>query len=247
MNPDPIIQLEGKVALITGAAGGQGRAHARLLHGLGARLVLTDLDEVAVRELADEFGDDAIGLVHDVTSPSAWATVTDAAAAAFGRIDVLVNNAGYCPVAPLAETSEQTIRLTLDVNLVGPILGMQAVLPLMREHGGSIVNISSTAGLAGYADRVPYAASKWGLRGATRSVAHEYGPYGIRVNTICPGAVDTPMISDDTREGRGFITTIPIPRAGRPEEVSRLVAFLASDASSYCTGHEFVIDGGQVA
>lgn len=247
MNIDPIIQLKDKVALITGAAGGQGRAHARLLHALGARLVLTDLDEAGVQLLAAEFGDDAIGVVHDVTSPTAWAEVTDAAAAAFGRLDVLVNNAGYCPVAPLAETSEQTIRLTLDVNLIGPMLGMRAVLPLMREHGGSIVNISSTAGLAGYADRVPYAASKWGLLGATRSTAREYGQYGIRVNAICPGAIDTPMVSEDTRSGRGFITTIPIPRVGQPEEVSRLVAFLASDASSYCTGHEFVIDGGQVA
>ncbi|MDQ4213654.1 SDR family NAD(P)-dependent oxidoreductase [Microbacterium capsulatum] len=242
----PVIDLSGRVVVLTGAAGGQGRAHARLLHDLGARLVLTDMDAAGVEALAAELGD-AIGLAHDVSSPAAWEQVMTATREAFGQVDVLVNNAGICPTGPLADTTEQTIRLTLDVNLVGPMLGMQAVLPLMREHGGSIVNISSTAGLAGYANRVPYAASKWGLIGASRSVAREYGPHGIRVNTICPGAVDTPMISEETRQGTGFITTIPIPRAGRPEEVSRLVAFLASDASSYCTGHEFVIDGGQIA
>ncbi len=243
----PLVRLDDRIVLLTGAAGGQGRAHARLLHGLGARLVLTDLDADGVAALAAEFGDDAIGVAHDVTSAAAWQAVADAAAAAFGRVDVLVNNAGFCPVAPLAETTEATIRLTIDVNLVGAILGIQAVLPLMQDAGGSIVNISSTAGLQGYADRVPYAASKWGLRGVTRSAARELGVHGIRVNTICPGAVDTPMISEETRQGTGFIATIPIPRAGRPEEVSNLVAFLASDASSYCTGHEFVVDGGQAA
>ena len=243
----PLVRLDDRVVLLTGAAGGQGRAHARLLHGLGAKLVLTDLDADGVAGLAAEFGPDAVGVAHDVTSADAWRAVADAAAAAFGRVDVLVNNAGYCPVAPLAETPEATIRLTIDVNLVGAILGIQAVLPLMRGGGGSIVNISSTAGLQGYADRVPYAASKWGLRGVTRSAARELGVHGIRVNTICPGAVDTPVISEETRQGTGFIATIPISRAGRPEEVSNLVAFLASDASSYCTGHEFVVDGGQAA
>ncbi|WP_427004845.1 SDR family NAD(P)-dependent oxidoreductase [Pseudarthrobacter sp. H2] len=243
----PVIQLRDKVVLITGAAGGQGSAHAALLHGLGGRLVLTDVDAAGVSALAATFGVDAIGLAHDAASPGDWDRVVDAAVTAFGRVDVLVNNAGYCPVAPLAETSEQTIKRTIDINLIGPILGMQAVLPAMREAGGSIINISSTAGIAGYAERVPYAASKWGLRGASRSVAREYGQFGIRVNTICPGAVDTTMISEDTRAGVGFIANIPIPRAGRPEEISNMVAFLASDASSYCTGQDFVVDGGVTA
>lgn len=242
----PIIQLQGKVVVITGAAGGQGRAHAALLHSLGARLVLTDVDAAGVAALAESFGGDAIGLAHDVCSKAAWTGVVDAAVEAFGTVDVLVNNAGYCPVSPLAETSEETIRRTIDINVIGPILGMQAVLPAMSA-GGSIVNISSTAGLAGYAERVPYAASKFGLRGASRSVAREYGQHGIRVNTICPGAVDTVMISEETRAGVGFIAGIPIPRAGRPEEISQMVAFLASDASSYCTGQDFVVDGGVTA
>ena len=242
----PVIRLDDKVVLITGAAGGQGRAHAALAHALGARLVLTDVDRVGVEALAESFPG-ALGLEHDVSSGGAWRAVVDAAVSRFGRVDVLVNNAGYSPTGPFEDVEESTIRRALDINLVGPLLGMHAVLPAMRERGGSIVNIASTAALAGYADRVPYAASKWGLRGASRSVAREYGLFGVRVNAICPGAVDTPMISEETRAGVGFIAGIPIPRAARPEEISNLVVFLASDASSYCTGQDFVIDGGVTA
>lgn len=247
MNATPIIDLTDKIAVITGAAGGQGRTHAKLFHQLGARLVLTDLDGDAVAGLAAEFGDDAIGVSHDVSSAEAWHDVAEKAQQAFGGVDVLVNNAGFCPEGPLADTSEKVIRLTLDVNLIGPMLGVQALLPLMKHGGASIINIASTAGVAGYANRVPYSASKWGLRGVSHALARELAEWGIRVNTVCPGAVDTQMASDDTRAGVGFITRIPIPRAGRPEEISNMVAFLASEASSYCTGQDFVIDGGQVA
>lgn len=246
MNATPVIDLTGRVAVITGAAGGQGRSHAALFHELGAKLVLTDLDGAAVADVAAEYGDRAIGLTHDVSSAEAWAQVATATKEKFGNVDVLINNAGFCPEGPLAETSERVIRLTLDVNLIGPMLGVQALLPLMGD-GASIVNIASTAGVAGYANRVPYSASKWGLRGVSRALAREFAGTGIRVNTVCPGAVDTPMISEDARAGVGFISRIPIPRAGRPEEISNLVAFLASSASSYCTGQDFIIDGGQVA
>lgn len=243
----PVIDLTGKIALITGGAGGQGKAHARLLVELGARVVLTDLDGAAAQAVADEFGDRAIGIAHDVSSADDWKAVAERVRLEHGSLDILVNNAGMCVTLPFEEVPERIIRATIGVNLIGVILGMQLMLPLMRDAGGSIINIASTAGLRGYAHLVHYAASKWGVIGASKSAAIEFGKYGVRVNTICPGAIDTPMVTEDTREGRGFITRIPIPRVGQPEEVSTMVAFLASDAASYCTGHEFTVDGGQAA
>lgn len=243
----PVIDLEGRVVLITGAAGGQGRAHAELLAALGAKLVLTDVAGEAAEAAAARVGAGAIGMRHDVSSAADWENVAERVRDAHGHLDVLVNNAGLCVLSAFEDVSEQLMRSTFDINLIGAMLGMQTVLPLMRDGGGSIINIASTAGLRGYVNLSHYAASKWGLIGVSKSVALEYGKYGIRVNTICPGAVDTPMASEDTRTGKGFITRIPIPRVGRPEEISNMVAFLASDASSYCTGHEFTVDGGQAA
>ncbi len=243
----PLVDLTGKVVLLTGAAGGQGRTHAVLLHRLGARLMLTDVDAAGAAALAASLGEGAAALAHDVASAADWELVVSGTLKKFGQLDVLVNNAGWAPVAPLEDTGEPALRRVIDINLIGPVLGMQAVLPAMRSAGGAIINISSTAGVCGYPERVAYSSSKWGLRGASRSAARELGKYGIRVNTICPGAVDTPMISEQTRAGIGFIAANPIPRAGEPEEISAMVAFLASDAASYCTGQDFIVDGGATA
>ncbi|MGM0928867.1 MAG: SDR family NAD(P)-dependent oxidoreductase [Actinomycetota bacterium] len=242
-----LTSLSGRVAFITGAAGGQGASHARLFHLLGARLVLTDVDEEPLNKLAAEFGPDAVAIVHNVGSVSDWAAAVALADQSFGRIDVLVNNAGIARPARFEELEEVALRLTIEINLIGPILGMQVVLPIMKRTGGSIINVGSASTLGGASGPIDYVASKAGLLGVSRRVAHELAHYGIRVNAVLPGAVDTAMISEGTRRGTGYIQGAPIPRPGRPEEISRVIAFLASDASSYITGQDVVVDGGLTA
>ena len=245
-------RLAGKVALITGAAMGQGAAEARRFAEEDARVVVTDVLADGARDVAAEIGDAAIAVALDVTDPEDWDAAVVAAVAAFGRVDVLVNNAGIgIPPRVMEEATLEDHRRTMAVNLDGVWLGMRAVLPAMRDGGGSIVNISSIDGIVGVAGMTSYAASKFGVTGLTRSAALELGRYGIRVNSIHPGVIASPMVEHAPPAVRERLDRLmaqqPIPRMGTPEEVANLALFLASDESSYCTGGQFVIDGGHIA
>ena len=245
-------KLDGKVALITGAARGQGEAEARLFVKEGARVVLGDVIDEAGKQVAESLGKAAIYCHHDVSQPASWADFTAAALSGFGRIDVLVNNAGILRMGGIADISVENYMQVIEVNQLGPLLGMQAVLPAMIEAGsGSIVNISSVAGLSGVPGMAAYVSSKFALRGMTKTAAIEFGQYGIRVNSVHPGGVDTPMIAPLGGDGEQNAETdgysgVLLGRVGTAEEMAQLVAFLASDESSYCTGSEFTADGGML-
>ena len=240
-------RLAGKTALITGGARGQGALEARLFAEEGANVVLTDVLDADGERMADTIGGTFIQ--HDVTSEEEWAAVVARTVELHGRVDILVNNAGIYRMGSLLDTSLEEYRSVIDVNQVGVFLGMRAVAPAMIEGGGgSIVNISSLAGLRGGAGGIAYGASKWAVRGMTKSAALALAPHGIRVNSIHPGVIDTPMLGDTSMAVPGnieqFAGRAPLGRIGQPEEVARLALFLASDESSYSTGSEFVIDGG---
>jgi 3alpha(or 20beta)-hydroxysteroid dehydrogenase len=238
---------DGKAAIVTGAASGQGAAEARLFVELGARVVLGDVRDEDGHELARSLGDAARYVHHDVTSADDWQAALAECLGAWGRLDVLVNNAGIWRTSLLEDEDPEAFERVLAVNLRGPFLGIRAAVPAMREGGGgSIVNIASIAGMRGLAGNGAYGASKWGLRGLTKVAAAELGPSGIRVNAICPGVIDTPMIGLP-EEARRHFEGNPLRRVGRPEEVARLAAFLASDASAFVSGGDPVIDGGSTA
>jgi 3alpha(or 20beta)-hydroxysteroid dehydrogenase len=246
-------RLSGKVAIITGAARGQGEAEARLFAEEGARVLLADVLDEQGEAVAASIGVEAAYVHLDVSSSAQWAGAVAACNARFGAPTVLVNNAGVLPTGSILQCDEETFRRTLDVNLVGPFLGIKAVAPVMIEAGGgSIINVSSVAALVARPGYSAYGASKWGLRGLTKIAALELGHSGIRVNSIHPGAVDTPMTSTEStglgpEERDAMLAHLPIPRWAKPVEIARLALFLASDESSYSTGSEFVADGGRSA
>jgi 3alpha(or 20beta)-hydroxysteroid dehydrogenase len=240
-------RLDGKVAVISGGARGQGAAEARLFAAEGARVVVGDVLDDEGRAVAAELGPEAAYAPLDVTDEAGWAAVVELAEERFGPVDVLVNNAGILQFQALHKMDLADFERILRVNLTGVFLGMKAVVPSMvRAGGGSIVNISSTAGLQGLPGLGAYVASKWGVRGLTKTAAIDLGPKGIRVNSVHPGGIDTPMLEGTDPEAP-FYKRLPVARMGRPEEAARAVLFLASDESSYTTGAELTVDGGATA
>jgi 3alpha(or 20beta)-hydroxysteroid dehydrogenase len=236
-------RLDGKICLITGAARGQGAEEARLFAREGARVWLTDvLDDAGARTAAD------IGGTYrhlDVRSERGWADLVAEIVARDHRIDVLVNNAGIFRSNRMRETSLEEFTTVMDVNCVGVFLGMRAVATPMREAGaGSIVNISSLAGLQAAAGAFAYGTSKWAVRGMTKSAAIELARRGVRVNSIHPGLIETDMLGQLPTDLDRMTRSVPLGRTAAASEVAAVALFLASDESSYCTGSEFIVDGG---
>jgi len=240
-------RFDNRTAIVTGGARGLGASFARGFVAEGANVVIADVLEQEGRKLSDELGDQAVFSRLDVTSDRDWAATLAAAEDAFGPVSVLVNNAGIVRFGPIAETEPAVWRQVIDINLTGTYLGIRAVVSSMRKAGGgAIVNISSGAGMIGTAGVAAYVASKWGVRGLTKTAALELGRDNIRVNSIHPGSVRTPMVAgpDAAAVGAGAVKLLAIPRIAEPDEIARLVLFVASDEAGFSTGSEFIADGG---
>lgn len=237
-------RVDDKVVLISGGARGMGASHARMLVGEGARVIIGDVLDDEGAALAGELGDAAIYVHLDVRDPEQWTAAVTAAVGEFGKLNVLVNNAGTVALGSLRKFDLDQWHNVIDVNLNGTFLGMRAVIDSMiAAGGGSIINVSSIEGLRGAPMVHPYVASKWAVRGLSKSAALELARHNIRVNSLHPGFIRTPMTEHLPED----MVTIPLGRPGESEEVSTFVVFLASDESSYATGSEFVMDGGLVA
>jgi 3alpha(or 20beta)-hydroxysteroid dehydrogenase len=245
----PTGRLAGRVAVISGAGRGQGLAEALLFAAEGASVVAGDIAFVDRPALEAELGDRGLVIDLDVGEEASWRAAAAAAVERFGGVDVLVNNAGIvAPSTDIIDTTLEHYLRVVRVNQIGPFLGIRCIAPLLIERGGgAIVNISSVAGLAGIPGAAPYVSSKFAVRGLTKVAALELGKHGIRVNSIHPGGVDTPMLQQSESSARiGYDPTrLPLGRLGHAAEIAKLALFLACDDSSYCTGAEFVIDGGQ--
>jgi 3alpha(or 20beta)-hydroxysteroid dehydrogenase len=244
-------RLDGKVAVITGAARGMGLATAQLFAREGAKVVMTDLLREDGEAAANAIGDSALFVAHDVTDEAQWRAVAETATARFGGADILINNAGVLLFKDVLDVTRAEFARILDINVLGTFLGVKAIAPLMlKRGGGAIVNISSADGINASNGASPYTASKFAVRGFTKSCALELGHRGIRVNSIHPGAIDTPMTNPTGADFAGLnagAATVPLQRFGRASEVAEASLYLASEAASYCNGMELVIDGGMLA
>jgi 3alpha(or 20beta)-hydroxysteroid dehydrogenase len=244
-------RLKDKHAIITGGAQGQGAAIARAFVGEGARLVIADVADVAGSALAEELGDAAHFSHHDVSNPASWDRLVADAEEQFGApVNVLVNNAGILRFGEIDTMPLEDLDLLIDVNLRGCFLGMRAVGPSMKQNRqGSIINCSSVEGLAGMSSLAGYTATKFAIRGMTKAAAVEFGAHGVRVNSVHPGMIDTPMtqVHGGDAAMKWGATRIPLERVGTPEDIAPLYVYLASDESSYMTGSELAIDGGVTA
>ena len=242
-------RLKGKVAIITGAASGQGAAEARLFAAEGAKVVIADINERDGRKLAEEIGTNALFVGLDVSDEDSWANAVSVTRKTFGMVNVLVNNAGIYKPKTFQESDRALLDLHYRINVLGVFLGMQAVYPTMIEAGGgSIINVASGAGMRGYPGLFAYAGSKWMVRGLSRCAAIDLAESKIRVNVIAPGLIDTPMLGENRPEHLEMMSKWPpAQRLGKPEEVAEAALYLASDAASYVLGTEITVCGGLMA
>lgn len=243
-------RLSNQTALVTGGARGIGAAIAKLFIQEGASVIITDILKAEGELTATALGKRCMFIHHDVTLASAWKQVVSIGEASMGPLSILVNNAGVVLNKKILQTSQEEFERILRINTTGPFLGIEAVLPsMLQQRSGSIINISSIAGLVGFTNCIAYVASKYALRGMTKTAALELAKEGIRVNSIHPGVIRTPMVINDAMTDLidQITADIPMGRIGEPVEIAQLVLYLASNESSYCTGAEFTADGGLTA